>query len=705
MTRTSIILPATLAHSPVTTDLIDWVLTSRRSTAALRDVPCVDEADHRQILDAVRGAASRGQSVLDVMCGDGSVLRDLPSELICHGLEVSPVLARRAVSNGVEVRQASFFDAAWHLKGAVDWVVANRVLDAIPTRLARPLLCSLRDLSAATGGVVLTVLEASTATEGWIQDQRLGGVSLWPGYLRTWGNGELSALVEGTGGSLRAPDGGAQFADVSGTRVVTYIATWPEVEGVDEDPRRRYESMRSNSRRDQLNAALAFDADAENLRGDLDRAADYVDLVDRARLALCMPDAGDAPALRAAGSLALKLAMFEESASALRGALEEWPDDELMRLQLGYAMEGLGRFDEALECVGSVIEGSAGAAVVAEARHSAAHFLVGNVAVSHSLDEFVVARDQMLEAARGPDGHKYYNCLGSIHCEIGHFDRAVIELHQALRSPRIMDDEELRTEVRFYLAQALIGSGAAEDALEALDEVRDAAESQGDWDLLAQVVHWQCRSEFGLPPEAQRKSSLYEVVGACPSGQVARSVRSDRWFLVELLALLDYCVSEGASIPPPIWWAVPDAAKDLAVLVLAGGDFFAQVEARLVPGHPSIDLRQADPGDPDSDADLVLITASSTEDPMVTAGAARLEAYGAAVVVVGAPGEPVADWCGDRTSITEAEISAAVGFLAALTVRRRLVDRHVTPRGQAPLGSAPSRTMAQAAVAGEPLMS
>jgi hypothetical protein len=61
------------------------------------------------------------------------------------------------------------------------------------------------------------------------------------------------------------------------------------------------------------------------------------------------------------------------------------------------------------------------------------------------------------------------------------------------------------------------------------------------------------------------------------------------------------------------------------------------------------------------------------------------------------------EWCASRPSITWDDLGASLGFLWALALRRALLDRHVTPRGQAPLGNAPSRTMAQAAVVDDTL--
>lgn len=153
----------------------------------------------RLILKLVRRLQFR--SVLDVGCGQGSLLLDIMAEhpdIEPHGVDISPTaieFARRKVPNGTFGLLDLVHEA---LPGTYDLVICSEVLEHIVEDVE-----AIRNLEKMTGGHLIV-----TTIQGRMRSFEVGEV----GHVRNYARGELVEKLRGAGFEIvRAIDWGFPF--------------------------------------------------------------------------------------------------------------------------------------------------------------------------------------------------------------------------------------------------------------------------------------------------------------------------------------------------------------------------------------------------------------------------------------------------------------------------------------------------------------
>lgn len=154
-----------------------------------------DKWELRAAVDDVRALGlglGRGARVLEVGCGDGSLLKRLESVGVCaRGIEINPDAVAAARARGLDVRCASPEQLLPECSGGFDAVLAFQVLEHVPKPRVFLEQCAALLSSAPGSRLILGVPNA----DGWFKHLN-DPLDLPPHHMTRWGRRAMVGAAE-----------------------------------------------------------------------------------------------------------------------------------------------------------------------------------------------------------------------------------------------------------------------------------------------------------------------------------------------------------------------------------------------------------------------------------------------------------------------------------------------------------------------------
>lgn len=224
----------------------------------------------------------------------------------------------------------------------------------------------------------------------------------------------------------------------------------------------------------------------------------------------------------AVACLAHKLNRFQDSLDAANKATAYLSSDTQefvdSHVQLAYSLEGLGKYEEAIEAFENLLlkfqRQVEFYGLRAEIQHGLGHFYTELAGLSGSFQDIRRGRYFMELAANAQS--MYMTCLGTIYCETREYDRAVRIFTHALAINEVRTNVHLTNEILFYEADALTWLGKIEESKKLFEQFEEYALNYNYADGIAhsklyQIAH-QLRTTTIVAMELEALASLRKML-------------------------------------------------------------------------------------------------------------------------------------------------------------------------------------------------